>query len=112
VTSPPPIVWRIVAAVLWIVSIACLYRAVSGATTIEESFNTSNPTDADRLAIHHQAEIADRWASVGWLLQFATAAVLSAGIKSSRVVRRIFVSLGVLIAVDGVTLLLTAVIVR
>ena len=110
-TSPLPIVWRLAAAVLWIISTACLFRAVTGAATVEASYDAAQLT-ADQLSIHHQAEIADRWAAAGWILQFASAAVLSFGLKSPRVVRRIFVSLGVLIAVDGVTLLLTAVIVH
>jgi hypothetical protein len=37
---------------------------------------------------------------------------LALGLKFPRVVRRIFVSLGVLIAIDGITLLLMAVIVH
>ncbi|HEY4382679.1 MAG TPA: hypothetical protein VGN01_20210 [Acidobacteriaceae bacterium] len=80
--------------------------------TAEEALNNPHLAAADRVAIHHQAEVADRWATVGWFLQFASAAVLSFGIKAARVVRRIFVSLGVLIAVDGVLLLLMAVIIR
>ncbi len=63
-------------------------------------------------AIQYESELADRWEAAGWLLQFVTAAVLSFGIQSPRVVRRIFISLGVLIAVDGVSLLLIAVIIR
>lgn len=58
------------------------------------------------------SEVADNWAAAGWFLQFATAAVLSCGLTFPRLVRRIFVSLGVLIAVDGVALLLFAVIIR
>jgi hypothetical protein len=112
VTSRPPIVWRIAAAVLWIVSVACLFRAISGAINAEGWSTIAPLSDADRLAVHRMAEIADRWAEVGWILQFVTAAVLSFGLKSPRVVRRIFVSLGILIAVDGVTLLLMAVIVH
>ena len=111
-TWQPPIVWRLAAAVLWIVSIVCLFHAITGATAAEQALYNQHFTDAARLAIQHQAEIADHWAAAGWLLQFATASVLSFGIKSPRVVRRIFVSLGILIAVDGVTLFLTAVIVR
>ncbi len=111
-TKPPPIVWRIAATVLWIVSIACLFHAVTAGATTEQALYNQHLTDAARLAIQHQAEAADRWAAIGWLLQFVTAAVLSFGLTYPRVVRRIFVSLGILIAVDGVTLLLMAVIVR
>jgi hypothetical protein len=111
VTSAP-LVWRIAAAVLWIASIACLFKAIGGAATAEESLYNPQLTTADRISIEHESKVADRWAAVGWILQFVTAAVLSFGIKSPRVVRRIFVSLGVLVAVDGITLLLTAVIVR
>ncbi len=112
VTKPPPIVWRIAAAVLWVVSVVCLYQAIERGVTAEEGHYNPNLTVSDQIAIQHMSEIADRWSAAGWLLQFATAAVLSFGLRSSRVVRRIFVSLGVLIAVDGVTLLLMAVIVR
>ena len=111
-TSPSPIVWRIAAALLWIVSIVCLFKAIGGAVTAEESLNNPYLTAADHVSIQHESEVADRLAVVGWVLQLASAAVLSFGLSSPRVVRRIFVSLGVLIAVDGVTLLLTAVIVR
>jgi hypothetical protein len=97
---------------LWIVSTFCLYQAIDRGVTAEESHYNPHLTDSDRVAIHREAEIADRWAAAGWLLQFATAAVLSFGIKSPRVVRRIFISLGILIAIDGVTLLLMAVIIR
>jgi hypothetical protein len=108
VTSPPPIVWRIAAVVLWIVSVTCLFQAVNRGVTAEEALHNPKLAAADQ----RELEIADHWAAVGWLLQFATAAVFSFGLKSPRLVRRIFVSLGVLIAVDGVTLLLMAVIVR
>jgi hypothetical protein len=111
-TSPPPIVWRLAAAVLWFASITCLFHAITGGATAEQALYNPQLTDVARQAIRHQSETADRWASVGWLLQFATAAVLSFGLKSPRVVRRIFVSLGVLIGVDGITILLMAVIVR
>ena len=111
-TSAPPLVWRIAAAVLWIVSIACLFKAIGGAVTAEESLYNPQLTAADRISIQHETEVADRWSAVGWILQFATAAVLSFGIRSSRVVRRIFVALGVLIAADGIALLLMAIIVR
>jgi hypothetical protein len=112
VTKPPPIVWRIAAAVLWIVSIVCLFRAITSATNAEGWSTLAPLSDADHKAIQRMSEVADRWAAVGWLLQFATAIVLSFGLKSPRVVRRIFVSLGLLIGVDGVTLLLMAVIFR
>jgi hypothetical protein len=97
---------------LWIVSIVCLFKAVNGATTVEESVERYGASAADQLFIQHQAHIADCWAAVGWALQFASAAVLSLGQRSPRVVRRIFVSLGVLVAADGITLLLMAVIIR
>jgi hypothetical protein len=42
----------------------------------------------------------------------ATAAALSFSLEFSRVVRRIFVSLGVLIAADGISMLFMAVIIR
>ena len=111
-TSQPPIVWRIAAAVLWIVSIACLFHAITGGATAEQALYNQHLTDSARLAIQRQAELADRWAAVGWLLQFVSAAVLAFGIKSPRAVRRVFISLGVIIAIDGVTLLLLAVIIR
>jgi len=107
-----PTAWRIAATILWIVSIACLFRAVNYGVTAEEFIYNPHLTAADRIAIQHLSSVADRWAISGWVLQLATAAVLSAGINSKRVVRRIFVSLGVLIAADGIGLLLMAVIVR
>jgi hypothetical protein len=111
-TEPQPIVWRIAAAVLWIVSIACLFHAVTAGAATEQALYNQHITDAARLATQRQAEVADRWAAIGWLLQFVTAAVLSFGLNFPRAVRRIFVSLGILIAVDSVTLLLMAVIIR
>lgn len=111
-TSPPRLVWRVAAAVLWIVSVGCLFRAITSATNAVEGSVLVPRSDADRLVIQHEAVIADRSAAVGWLLQFATAVVLALGLKSSRVARRIFVALGILIGVDGVALLLLAVILR
>jgi hypothetical protein len=111
-TTQRPHVWRIAAAFLWIVSIVCLFKAIGGAVTAEESLNNPYLTAADRVSIQRESEVANRWAIVGWVLQFATAAVLSFGVSFRRVVRRIFASLGVLIAVDGITLLLMAVIIR
>jgi len=112
VTSPSPIVWRIAAALLWIVSIGCLYQAIALGVTAEESHYNPHLTAVDRSAIQHESKIADRWAVAGWLLQLVTASALSVGLKSQRIVRRIFVSLGGLIAADGVALFLTAVIAR
>jgi len=108
----PLVVWRIAAAVLWIVSVACLYEAIERGVTAEESHYNPNLTVSDKLAIQHVTEIADRWFTAGWILQFATAAVLSFGLKSPRMVRRIFNSLGIVIAADGTALLLVAVIMR
>lgn len=111
-TIRPLLQWRIAAAGLWIASAACLFKAIADASTSEQLLYNPHLVDAARIAAEHLAKAADHWSSAGWLLQFATAAVLSFGINSPRVVRRIFVSLGVLIAVDGITMLLMAVIVR
>jgi hypothetical protein len=111
-TSQPRIVWRIAAALLWISSVACFFRAITSATNAEEGSVLVSHSDADRLVIQREAMIADRCAVIGWLLQFAAAAVLSFGLKFPRVARRIFVSLGVIIGVDGVALLLLSVIIR
>jgi hypothetical protein len=111
-TSQPPIVWRIAAAVLWIASIFCLFQAIGIGVTAEESHYNPNLTASDKVAIQHDTEIADRWSAAGWLLQFVAAAVLSFGLKSQRMVRRIFNSLGIVIAADGTALLLMAVIIR
>jgi hypothetical protein len=108
--TSPPIAWRLAASFVWIVSIVCLLRAVTGAAKAGGWSTLAPLSDANRVEIQHLSEIADRLAAVGWLLQFVTAAVLAFGIQSPRVVRRIFVSLGVLIAIDGVTLLLMALI--
>ena len=107
----PPTAWRIGAALLWIVSIACLAKAVGDGVTAQKSLNNPYLTAPDRISMQHLSSTADIWTCVGWGLQLVTAFVLTGGIKSERVVRRIFVSLGVLIAIDGVALLLTAVII-
>jgi len=112
VTKQSPLVWRIAAAVLWIISVACLFKAVGDGALAEHALYNSHLTDAARNAVEHLGTVADRWAAAGWLLQFAAAAVLSAGIKSPRIVRRIFLALGILIAIDGITMLLMAVIIR
>ena len=104
--------WRAAAVVLWIVSIGCLFKAIGGAVTAEESLNNPHLTAADHVSIQRESQVADHLATVGWILQFATATALSFGLNSPRVVRRIFFSLGILIAVDGVALLLVAVIVH
>jgi hypothetical protein len=111
VTSPPKLVWRIAAAALWFISVVCLSKAIVGGVTAEESLYNPHLTAADRVTIQQESKISDRWSAVGWILQFATAAVLSFGLKSPRIVRRIFVSLGILIAIDGIALLLTVVII-
>lgn len=111
-TLQPLTPWRIAAALLWIVSIACLFKAVNEGVNAEEWLYNPHVSDSARISIQHLQAAADRWAVVGWILQLATAAVLSAGINSKRVVRRIFVALGVLVATDGISLLLMAVIVR
>jgi hypothetical protein len=112
VTLQPSTPWRIAAALLWIVSIACLFKAVSDGTAAEKWLYNPHLSDGAKVSIQHLQAAADRWAVIGWVLQLATAAVLSAGINSKRVVRRIFVALGVLVAADGISLLLMAVIVR
>jgi hypothetical protein len=104
--------WRSAAATLWILSVICLIKALGDGVSAEKWLYNPHLTDVDRASIQHLQAVADYWASAGWSLQFATAAVLSQGIQSERVVRRIFASLGVLIATDGVVLLLIAVIVH
>lgn len=111
-TLQPSTPWRIAAALFWIVSITCLFKAVGDGATAEKWLYNPHLTDTAEISIQHLQASADRWAVVGWILQLVTAAVLSAGINSKRVVRRIFVALGVLIAADGIGLLLMAVIVR
>ena len=111
-TLRPLIAWRVMAALLWICSIVCLFRAVSGGVTAEESLYNPHLTDNDRLSIREARSGADHLADVGWLLQIATAAVLSLGMTAKRVVRRIFVALGVVIAADGILLLLTTIFIR
>jgi hypothetical protein len=98
--------------VLWIISVVCLFNAIGHAVTAEESLNNPNLTAADHSSIQQESQVADRLAVVGWVLQLATTIVLSFGIRSPRAVRRVFISLGVLIAVDGVSLLLMAVIIH
>ena len=112
-TKPSPIVWRIASVLLWIASVG-FFIACFGESFSAEKLLYNNPhlTAADQISIQHSQTVADRWSAIGWLLQFAAAAVLSFGLRFPRVVRRIFVSLGVLIAVDGVTLLLMAVIIH
>jgi hypothetical protein len=55
---------------------------------------------------------AERLGVLGWGLQAATALMYSASLFGGRTARRVFVSLGVLIAADGVVLLLIAVMIR
>ena len=105
-------VWRITAAVLWIVSIAFLIRGIGDAVTAEQSLNNPHLAALDHVAIDHLSAIAARWAAVGWFLQFLSAAVICGGLTSPRMVRRIFQSLGILIAADGIALLLMAIIIR
>ncbi len=106
------VLWRSLALALWVISIVCLFKAVGDATAAEESFSRAHLTDADRTAVAHLGSVADVWAWVGWGFQGAVAIVLAGGINSERAVRRVFVSLEILVATDGVALLLLAVIVR
>jgi hypothetical protein len=103
------VAWRIVAGALWVLSVACLFAAVVYGSDAEKLLYQHNDLDA---AVPHLQTLASVWSWVGWSLQGAVAVVLSMGINSERAVRRIFGSLGVLIAVDGVTLLLMAVLIR
>ncbi len=96
---------------LWFISIASLYQAIDRGVTAEESTYNPNLTASDRLAIQHMSRIADGWATLGWILQFAAAATLPFGIRARRLLRRIFLSLAILIAADGITLLLTVIII-
>jgi hypothetical protein len=104
--------WRSAAAIVWIISLFCLFKAIGDGTVAEEALYNPHFTDVDRVAIHHLSAIADIWSTVGWTLQLATAAVLCSAIFAKTMVRRIFQSLGILIAADGVTLLLAAIIIR
>jgi hypothetical protein len=106
------VLWRSLALAFWLISIVCLFKAVGDGVTAEESLNNPNLNDADRVEIRHLASTADVWGWVGWGLQGAVAIVLSGGINSERAVRRVFGSLGILVATDGVALLLLAVIIH
>jgi hypothetical protein len=97
---------------LWCISLVCFIKGIGPAVTAEEALYNPHLTATDRVWIQQESAAADRWVAVGWLVQVAAAAVLSFGLKFPRVARRIFVSLGVVIGVDGVALLLLAVIVR
>jgi hypothetical protein len=57
--------WRIAAAVLWILSVGCLVKAVGEAAAAEELYNL-HISDANRMAIQHLGRLADIWAVVGW----------------------------------------------
>ena len=111
-TVQPRAFWRWTAAGLWIVSVICLVRALSDGIAAEQPRYDPTLTPSELVAIRHLGDVAARWAVLGWILQMGAAAVLSAGIESTRVVRRIFVSLGILIGANGVLMLLMAVIVR
>jgi hypothetical protein len=111
VSLRPVVRWRIVAGALWIISIACLIKALGDGATAEESLYNPHLTDVDRMAIAHLGRLADYWNWAGWSLQAAVAVALSRGIDSERIARRIFASLGILIGVDGVLLLLMAVLI-
>ena len=108
----PLAAWRIAAAVLWIGSIACLFQAIGVGVTAEESLYNSTLTERDRVSIRQARRVADGWADAGWILQIATAGVLAFCTELKRVVRRIFVGLGVLIAADGILLLLITAFIR
>jgi hypothetical protein len=97
---------------VWLISDACLVRALGDGSAAEKWLYNPHLTDVDRISIQHLQTAADHWAWAGWGLQLVTAIVLSGGIDSQRAVRRIFVSLGILIAADGILMLLLAVIVR
>lgn len=105
-------IWRTAAAVLWIASLLCLFKAIGDGILAEESLYNPRLTDVDRVAIHHLSQVADRWSTAGWTLQLAVAATLCAGLSSANRVRRVFHSVGLLIAVDGVALLLVVIIIR
>ena len=111
-TSRRLVLWRCAAAVVWIVSLFCMFKAISDGITSEESLYNPHLTEINRVAVRHLSAVADIWSAVGWTLQLATAAVLCSVILSKTMVRRVFQSLGILIAADGITLLLAAIIIR
>lgn len=106
------VLWRCAAAAFWMFSLVCLFKAIGDGTTAEEALYNPHLTDADRIAIHHLSVIADIWSAFGWALQLATVSVLCSAILAKTMVRRIFQSLGILIAADGITLLFAAIIIR
>lgn len=106
------VLWRCTAAFFWILSLGCLAKAIRDGATAEEFRSKATVSETQRGATPQLSVVADRWADAGWVMQVVTVALLALGIDTQRVVRRIFVSLEVLIAADGLMLLLTAVIVR
>jgi hypothetical protein len=108
----PALLWRLAAAILWIVSLGCLATAIRDGADAARFHDNSTVTQAERGGVPELGVVADRWADAGWLLQVVAAALLALGIEAPRVVRRIFVSLEVLIAADGLMLLVMALIIR
>jgi hypothetical protein len=90
-------------------SSACLTAAVYYSSTAEKLLYQTGELDA---FVKHLQTLASIWAWIGWVLHAAVATVLSAGINAKRVVRRVFIALGVLIAADGVALLISAVLIH
>jgi hypothetical protein len=84
-----------------------LVIAISHAVNAEEVLYNPALTAADHLALQQLKAVGERWGVAGWILQIAAAATLACGIDTERVVRRIFVGLGVVIAADGLALLVT-----
>jgi hypothetical protein len=108
VTLSPALLWRLAALALWTASFGCLAKAIDlGAAT--EVGQRAGPI-ADAVA--RTSIAADHWAKLGWSLQIMAAVALAVGVKSDRISRKVFVALGVLIAGDGLLVLLVAVIVR
>jgi hypothetical protein len=107
-TLRPAWLWRLLALALWIASLGCLAKAIDLGAATELGQRAGPIADvAARTSI-----AADHWAGLGWALQIAAAIALAVGVESKRVSRKVFVALGVLIAGDGVLMLLVAVIVR
>jgi hypothetical protein len=102
--------WRGIAVTLWVISGACLFAALRYGSNAEWlSYSQNEVSDA---TVRHLQTVAAVWAWCGWGLQAAAAIALSRGIVSEKMTRRIFVSLGILIAADGTLLLILAVILR
>lgn len=104
--------WRSAAACFWIVSLVCLFKAISDGAAAEQSLSGAHLSSADAASARHLSVVADRWATAGWTMQLFAAMTLAAGLTAANRSRQILYAVCALVGVDGVALLLAAILVR